>query len=256
MIEPRTTELRDNERIDDLLTHELRIIQSSDVFSFSLDAVLLARFCSVPAKGHIVDLCSGNGVIPLLLSTRTKAAITGVEIQELLWDMAVRNVRMNGLDDQIDIRLGDLRDISAPFRPGGAQLVTVNPPYIPVNGSSHINENKHVAIARHEVACTLDDVIAASSRLLMTGGKLALVHRPTRLGEIFAVLRRFRLEPKRIRYVHPRIDAEANMVLIEALRDGKPELRTMPPLIVYDDNGQYCRELLQVYYGEVSVLKG
>lgn len=249
-------QLRENERIDDLLTHELRIIQSSDVFSFSLDAVLLARFCTVPAKGHIVDLCSGNGVIPLLLSTRTTAAITGVEIQERLWDMAARNVRMNGLEEQIDMRRGDLRELTGPLRPGGAQLVTVNPPYIPVNGSSFVNGNAHMAMARHEVACTLEDVVAASSRLLTPGGKLAMVHRPTRLGDIFAVLRRFRLEPKRIRYVHPRIDAEANMVLIEALRDGKPELRTLPPLIVYDSGGQYCPELLQVYYGKASVLNG
>ncbi len=241
------------ERIDDLLTSDLKIIQSSEVFSFSLDAVLLARFCTVPPKGSIVDLCTGNGVIPLLLSTRTQARIVGVEIQERLADMAVRNVRINRLQHRIDMIHGDVRQIHHMLGYGRFDAVTVNPPYLPVAAGEQ-NENEHVAIARHEIYCTLEDVVAASSRLVRTGGRVAMVHRPARLAEIITVMRRYRLEPKRIRFVHPRLSDEANMVLIEALRDGKAEIRLLPPLIVYNERGEYCRELLDVYYGRAREL--
>jgi tRNA1(Val) A37 N6-methylase TrmN6 len=244
-----------NERIDDLLTHDLKIIQSEEVFSFSLDAVLLARFCNVPARGRILDLCSGNGVIPLLLSTRTQAQITGIEIQQRLWDMSVRSVQLNQLENQIEMRLGDLKELPRTEGQGSFDLVTVNPPYLPVPPQGHVNTNLHYAWARHEVMCTLEDVVATSSKLVRAGGKVAMVHRPSRLVEIFSVMRKHRLEPKRIRYIHPRADAESNMVLIEAIRDGKPELRTLPPLIVYQSETEYCTELLEVYYGQSSELR-
>lgn len=248
--------LKDNERYDDLLTHELKIIQSPEVFSFSLDAVLLARFCTVPIKGAIVDLCSGNGVIPLLLTTRTKSVIVGVELQERLWDMAVRSVEKNGLSAQVCMELGDLREwAQVGRRCGSFDLVTVNPPYLPIPQGQQ-NENEHVAIARHEVMCTLEDVVQAASRLVRTGGRVAMVHRPARIVDILELMRKYRLEPKRIRFVHPKPGAEANMVLIEALRDGKPEVRMLPPLIVYDDNQRYCDELLEVYYGSKTELEG
>ncbi|WP_141336431.1 tRNA1(Val) (adenine(37)-N6)-methyltransferase [Paenibacillus sp. tmac-D7] len=238
----------ERERIDDLLTQDLKIIQSEDVFSFSLDAVLLARFCSVPTRGRMIDLCTGNGVIPLLLTTRTRAHITAVEIQPRLAEMAQRNVKLNRLDAQIDIRQGDLRGAVQEIGHGLFDAVTVNPPYLPVpNGEQNINE--HVAAARHELFCTLEDVIRVSSRLVRTGGKVAMVHRPSRLVEICTLMREYRLEPKRIRFVHPRADHEANMVLIEGMRDGKPEIRTLPPLIVYKNQNEYSDELMDVYFG-------
>ncbi|AFC33736.1 methyltransferase [Paenibacillus mucilaginosus 3016] len=241
------------ERIDDLLTHDLRIIQSDEVFSFSLDAVLLARFCSVPVRGRAVDLCSGNGVIPLLLTTRTKAHITGIEIQERLADMAGRNVRLNGLEEQITMLQGDLREPQSLLPGGQFDLVTVNPPYLPIpNGEQNINE--HVAAARHEVHCTLEDVVRTGARLLRSGGKLSMVHRPSRLVDICALMRQYRVEPKRIRFVHPRAEAEANMVLIEGLRDGKPEVRMLPPLIVYKSGTEYTDELMDVYYARRDAL--
>jgi tRNA1(Val) A37 N6-methylase TrmN6 len=250
------TELLAGERFDDLLTHELKIIQSREVFSFSMDAVLLARFCSVPTRGHIVDLCTGNGVVPLLLSTRTKANIVGVEIQPRLADMAQRSVATNNLGEQISIVEGDLKlypriGIDQPK----ADLVTVNPPYM--NTTTGVpNGNAHYALARHEIACTLDDVIAAGARLLNTGGKLAMVHRPTRLVEILETMRKYKLEPKRIRFVHPRHTEEPNMVLVEAVRDAKPEVRILPPLIVYENAEAYTEELRRVYYGESLALNG
>ncbi|GIP41377.1 methyltransferase [Paenibacillus sp. J31TS4] len=241
-------DLLEQERIDDLLTNDLKIIQSADVFSFSMDAVLLARFAGVPKYGSILDLCTGNGVIPLLLSQRTQGDIWGVEIQERLADMAVRNVRLNGLEHRLHMRQGDLRTIHQELGHGTFDVVTVNPPYMPLRAGEQ-NGNSHIAAARHEIYCTLDDVAAACSRLVKFGGKVAMVHRPSRLAEILEALRRHRLEPKRIRFVHPRAEEESNMVLIEAIRDGKPDVKLLPPLIVYEQPGQYCRELLEIYYG-------
>lgn len=240
--------LLENERVDDLLTHELKIIQSDEVFSFSLDAVLLARFASVPPKGAIVDLCSGNGVIPLLMATRTKAHIVGVEIQHRLYDMACRSVQMNGLEDRIRMIHGDLREAHRTLGYGKFDLVTVNPPYLPL-GANDRNRNEHIALARHEIACTLEDVVSAASRLVKPGGKVAMVHRPFRLADTISFLRKYRLEPKRLRLVHPRLEQEANMMLIECIRDGGAELRVLPPLIIYSNGNEYGPELMEIYYG-------
>lgn len=247
-------QLQAAERIDDLLTHHLKIIQSGDVFSFSMDAVLLARFCSIPARGNVLDLCTGNGVVPLLLSTRTKAKITGIEIQPRLYDMAQRSVRLNRLEQQISMFHGDLRKWHLHVGYGVYDAITVNPPYLPVTAGMQ-NMNEHVAAARHEVHCTLEEVIAACSRLVKAGGHVSMVHKPSRLVDIIALLRQYRLEPKRIRFVHPRAGDEANMVLIDALRDGKAEVRLLPPLIVYQSANEYCDELKGIYFGQTSELK-
>jgi tRNA1(Val) A37 N6-methylase TrmN6 len=238
----------EQERIDDLLTHQLRIIQSDEVFSFSMDAVLLARFASVPKHGKILDLCTGNGVVPLLLSTRTGANIEGIEIQPRLADMARRSVEMNGLQNVIQIREGDLRELVKETGHGVYDAVTVNPPYMPLTGGD-LKLNSHQAIARHEIHCSLEEVIASAMRLVKNGGKVSMVHKPQRLGEIITLLRQYRLEPKVIRFVHPRPGTESNIVLIEALRDGKPDVRILPPLIVYKENGEYCEEIMNIYYG-------
>ena len=234
------------ERLDDLLRNELKIIQSREVFSFSIDAVLLAHFCSTPVKGRIMDLCTGNGVIPILLTARTRAAIDGVEIQERLASMAVRSVELNGLGDQVTIRHMDLKEAHLAYGHGVFDLVTVNPPYLATAPRDH-NGNPHYAAARHELHCTLEDVIAACARLVRFGGKVAMVHRPSRLADILVLLRSYRLEPKRLRFVHPRAEEEANMVLIEAVREGKPDLRLLPPLFVYKEGQTYSDELLRVY---------
>ncbi|GAA3411799.1 tRNA1(Val) (adenine(37)-N6)-methyltransferase [Paenibacillus hodogayensis] len=244
--------LQEGERIDDLLTHDLRIIQSEDVFSFSLDAVLLGRFCSVTPSARAVDLCSGNGVVALLLSTRTRGEIVAVEIQERLADMADRSVRLNRLEERISVLQADLNVAHKELGHGQFDLVTVNPPYLPVSSGDR-KTNPHIAAARHELYCTLDQVLAACSRLVRSKGKVAMVHRPSRLTEIIVGMRQHRLEPKRIRFVHPRAGEEANIVLIEAVRDGKPEVRLQPPLIVYEGD-RYCQELLDVYYGHADKL--
>lgn len=238
-----------SERLDDLLTHDLQIIQSDEVFSFSMDAVLLARFAGIPKRGKILDICTGNGVIPILLSTRTRASIDAVEIQPRLADMARRSVKFNHLDEQIQIYEGDVRNFAEQVGYGKYDAITVNPPYMPLNGSD-LKLSIHQATARHELNGTLEEIIKACMHLVRTGGKVSMVHKPQRIGEIITLMRQYRLEPKRIRMVHPRADKEANMVLIEALRDGKPDVRMLPPLIVYGEDGQYCEEIMNIYYGE------
>ena len=243
--------LKGDERLDYLLAEELRIIQSPSVFSFSLDAVLLARFASIPiSKGKIVDLCSGNGVIPLLLSKRTRASILGVEIQERLYDMAVRSIDYNNLSDQLSMHHGDLKGIAKEIGHSKYDAVTCNPPYFPTPKVEEQNKNEHFAIARHEIHCTLEDVISNSSQLLKQGGKAAFVHRPGRLMDIMWLMRKYRLEPKRLQFVYPMAGKEANTILIEGIKDGSPDLKTLPPFIVYDDNNEYTKEARELLYGE------
>ncbi|WP_346235166.1 tRNA1(Val) (adenine(37)-N6)-methyltransferase [Lysinibacillus telephonicus] len=243
--------LKDDERLDYLLAEDLRIIQSPSVFSFSLDAVLLSKFVNIPVnKGKIVDLCSGNGVIPLFLSARTKAQIMGVELQERLYDMAVRSVKYNKLDEQIHMIRGDVKEIPPQLGIEKYDVVTCNPPYFLAHEMSDKNISEHYAIARHEILLTLNEAIESASRLLKQGGKAAFVHRPGRLLDIVTAMRENRLEPKRIRFVYPKFGKEANTLLIEGIKDGKPDLKILPPLYVYDENNQYTAEVSEILYGD------
>lgn len=242
--------LLDDERLDYLLAEDLRIIQSPSVFSFSLDAVLLARFAYVPQKrGAIVDLCTGNGAIPLFLSARTEMPIIGVELQERLANMAKRSIDYNGLSHRIDIIQGDVKEIPAQLGIEKFDVVTCNPPYFPAHEMSDKNISEHMAIARHELHLTLDESIAAASKLLKQGGKAAFVHRAGRLIDIITAMRANRLEPKRVRLVYPKAGKEANTLLIEGIKDGKPDLKILPPLIVYGDDGEYTEEVRALLYG-------
>ncbi|WML50348.1 tRNA1(Val) (adenine(37)-N6)-methyltransferase [Neobacillus sp. PS3-34] len=243
--------LKDDERLDYLLAEELRIIQSPSVFSFSLDAVLLARFVYVPIqKGNLIDLCSGNGVIPLFLSARTKGNITGVEIQERLYDMAIRSIEYNGLGDRLHMIHDDIKKMPETLGYGKFDVVTCNPPYFITPSNEEINLNEHLAIARHEILCTLEDAVRVSSQLVRAGGKVAFVHRPGRLIDIISLMRQYRLEPKRIQLVYPKAGKEANTLLIEAIKDGSPDLKILPPLIVYNDKNEYTPEIREILYGE------
>ena len=242
--------LTDDERLDYLLAENLRIIQSPSVFSFSLDAVLLARFAYVPKKrGRIVDLCAGNGAIPLFLSARTESTITGVELQPRLAGMARRSIEFNGLSGQIDIIEGDVKEIPAQLGYEKYDTVTCNPPYFPAHDMSDKNLSEHMAIARHELHLTLDEAVRSASQLLKQGGKAAFVHRAGRLIDIMAAMRNNRLEPKRIRLVYPKAGKEANTLLIEGIKDGKPNLKVLPPLIVYGEDGEYTEEVRGLLYG-------
>lgn len=240
-----------DEELNYLLGEGLKIIQSPNVFSFSLDAVLLANFTYVPvSKGKIVDLCSGNGVIPLFLSKRSRAEIIGVEIQERLSDMAERSVMINNLESQIKIMNLDLKEASKLLGSDLFDLVTCNPPYFMAHEKSDKNENIHYTIARHEVMCTLSDVVKEGSALLKQGGKLSMVHRPERLMDILILMRTYRLEPKRLQFIYPKANKDANMILIEGIKDGKPGgLKTLPPFVVYNENGSYSAEMDKIING-------
>ncbi|WP_342513914.1 tRNA1(Val) (adenine(37)-N6)-methyltransferase [Sporosarcina sp. FSL K6-1522] len=245
--------LRDDERLDYLLAEGLRIIQSPSVFSFSLDAVLLAKFAYVPIRsGKIVDLCAGNGAIPLFLSARTNAEITAVELQERLANMAERSVRYNNLDQQIDIINDNVIGIAAKIGHEKYDTVTCNPPYFLAHEASEKNLSEHVTIARHEIHLTLEQAVQSASELLKQGGKAAFVHRPGRLLDIVTAMRANRLEPKRLRFVYPKAGKEANTLLIEGTKDGKPDLKILPPLYVYGEDGEYTEEVRQLLHGQQS----
>ncbi|USS87345.1 tRNA1(Val) (adenine(37)-N6)-methyltransferase [Fructilactobacillus hinvesii] len=243
--------LRPGERIDRLYSNHIQIIQSDEVFAFSLDAVLLAAFADVKrsAKARIVDLCAGNGAVGLFLSQKTHGQITEVEIQARLCDMAHRSVQLNQLEKQIAVVHADLKDSLQYFAKESVDAVTVNPPYFPVQATSKKNPNPYLAIARHELKTNLDEVIATASALLKTGGKLFLVHRPDRLPEILAKLQANRLAPKELQFVQPRADQDANMVLIAARKDGQVAgLKVKPTIVVYDE-GEYTPLIQELLYG-------
>jgi Methyltransferase small domain. len=244
-------QLYGDERLDHLLAENLRIIQSPTVFAFSMDSVFLARFAYLPIqKGKILDLGTGNGVIPLILSKRTKARITGVEIQPRLYDMAQRSVEYNGLQEQIRIIRGDLKQMPEILGYGTFDVVLSNPPYFPVKKGAILNEREHYAIARHELACTLEDVVESAAKLVKPGGKVAFVHRPGRLAEIIYLMKQCQIEPKRLRLVYPKMGREANTLLIEGMKGANPDLKILPPLYVYQENGEYTPEARSLLFGE------
>lgn len=243
--------LMDDERIDYLVADEkMRIIQSPSVFSFSLDAILLAHFTYVPIKkGNILDLCTGNGAVPLLLTRRTNAHITGVEIQERLVNMAKRSVQLNEVSAKVSLIHGDLKEMQPILGHSSYDVVTCNPPYFRTPAATEYNQNKYVTIARHEVCCTLEDVIKACKLHVKPGGKVSIVHRPGRLVDIITLFRSYQLEPKRLQFVYAKQGREANTMLIEAVRDGKADLKLLPPLIIYNEDNTYTKEAEAIIYG-------
>lgn len=244
--------LRNDERIDQLMQYNLEIIQSPSVFSFSLDAVLLGDFAQVPKhnRAKVVDLCSGNGAIALMLSQKTKSPITGVEIQERLVDMANRSIQLNDLKDKVRMIHTDVNDIKNWIRHDSVDVVTCNPPYFKVTGESIKNPNEHLAIARHEIYLSLQEMMKATSFLLKTKGKAYFVHRPERFLEILDAMRSVNLAPKRVRFVYPKEHKEANMILIEGIKNGKETgFTVLPPLFVFDQQDEYLPEVRRMIYG-------
>lgn len=242
-----TIDLKANERLDDLQRNGYKLIQNSTVFCFGMDAVLLTAFSVIKDGENMIDLGCGNGVIPILLKGRTKGAhFTGLEIQDINVDMARRSVAYNGIEADVEIVQGDIKEACTLFKKASFDVVTSNPPYM-TEHHGLTNPESHKAIARHELLCTLEDVVRAASGLLKVGGRFYMVHRPQRLDEIFGVIKRYGMEPKRIRLVYPFIDKEANMVLIESIKGARPMLKVEKPLIVYKETGVYTREVQDLY---------
>ncbi|MGI6526670.1 MAG: tRNA1(Val) (adenine(37)-N6)-methyltransferase [Caldicoprobacterales bacterium] len=240
--------LREFERIDDLQFKGLRIIQNTRKFCFGTDAVLLSHFAGIRKGDKAVDLGTGTGIVPVLLAGREQTAqVWGLEIQADMVEMAKRSIVLNGLESRVEILHADLKEAPEILGKGRYTLVVSNPPYKKA-GSGIPNPDDIKAIARHEILCTLDDVLASAAGLLCSGGRFALVHRPERMMDILTGMRQHRLEPKRIRLVHPRVHKTPNLVLIEAVLSGRPYLNWMPPLIVYDQNMQYTDEIKEIYH--------
>ena len=242
--------IHSDERLDDLQTEtNLYLIQNPKWFCFGVDAVLLSHFAAQTIKqnARVLDLCTGNGIVPLLLTEKSRAShITGLEIQEPVAKMANRSVMYNRLEDRVEIRQGDLKDCEEIFGRESFDNITCNPPYKENNGGLK-NATDTVTIARHEIFCTLEDIIRVSARCLKPYGKLCMVHRPERLADIICLMRQERLEPKRLRFVHPSPSKTANMILIEGAKYGKPKLFLEPPIYVYSENGQYSDEINSIY---------
>ena len=237
----------ESERLDDLQINGYKIIQHPDKFCFGMDAVLLSDFACVNEGERAVDLGTGTGILPILLEAKYNGAhYTGLEIQPESVDMAQRSVLYNHLQDKIDIIEGDIKEASSIFGKASMEVVTSNPPYM-TNHKGLKNPNDAKAIARHEILCSLDDVVREAAALLKPRGRAYFVHRPSRLVEIFEAMRKYRLEPKRMRLVYPYVDKEPNMVLIEGVRGGGKQLTVESPLIVYNAPGKYTDEIMKIY---------
>lgn len=240
-------ELKDEERLDDLQSNGYQIIQKKDGFCFGMDAVLLSGFAAVKPGEKAIDLGTGTGIIPILLEAKYEGEhYTGLEIQDEVAEMAARSVALNHLEEKVSIVKGDIKEASRLFGAASFDVVTSNPPYM---NDAHGLKNPDLpkAIARHEVLCTLDDVAREAAKLLRPGGRFYMVHRPHRLIEIITALTKYKLEPKRMKMVHPFVDKEANMVLIEAVRGGKSMIKVEAPIVVYREPGVYTQEIYDIY---------
>ena len=239
--------IKNGERLDELQRNGYCIIQDPARFCFGMDAVLLSDFAKAKPKEKVLDLGTGTGIIPILMEARSaNAHFIGLEIQEESADMARRSVSYNELNEKIEIVTGDIKDASKIFGASSFDVITTNPPYmIGTHGENSPSQAK--AIARHEVLCTLDDILRESARLLKQSGRFYMVHRPFRLAEIMSKMVEYRIEPKRMRLVYPYVKKEPNMVLIEGLKGGKSRMTVEKPLIVYKEQGVYTDEIYEIY---------
>lgn len=239
--------INDRERIDDLQLGGLRIIQNVDKFCFGVDAVLLSDFADIRKNHTVLDIGTGTGIIPILLAGKTRAkSVIGLEIQEEMAEMASRSMVLNNLEDRVKIIHGDIKSYNEYFARSSFDVIVSNPPYTS-KGSGLINPHDSKAISRHEILCTLEDVVSAAAALLVPGGQLAMVHRPERLADILCSMRNHGIEPKYLRFVHPKPYKKPNMILVKGNRGGGQELKVLEPLYVYNENGTYSNEINKIY---------
>lgn len=233
------------EVINRLLNYkDLKIIQNTDWFNFSLDSVLLSNFVSInKSTSKIIDFCTGNAPIPLILSTKTKSKIIGVELQEEVYDLAKKTIDINNLQDQIEILNMNVKDLSKKYETDTFDVITCNPPFFKVKDNSKLNNNDIKTLARHEVEITLEDIFSLAKKLLKNNGIISIVHRPERMIEIINIMKKNNIEPKKIQFVYPKYKSEANILLIEGSKNANPGLKILPPLYVHDENGKYLEEI-------------
>ena len=244
------TELNPGERLDDLLIDNLKLIQNSNYFCFSLDAVLLANFIKPNSRSRVLDLGTASGVIPHLVQAKYSLnKVYGIDIQEELIDMAKRSATYNKLEDKLEFKHLDLKNALSEFGTEYFDYIISNPPYMKM-GSGKVNPEDKVAIARHEIKCNLEDVIKVSSQLVKYRGKVAYVYRTQRLAELLSLMEKYNLASKRMRFIHSNEDSKAKLVLVEAIKGGGVGLKVLPPLIVYNNSGNYTEEINSIYYTE------
>lgn len=223
---------------------DLKIVQNTDWFAFSLDSVLLANFVTINKNTkNIIDLCTGNAPIPIILSTKTDASITGVELQKEIYDLAKKSIDINNLNDRINLLNMNVNDLVNKYNTDTFDVITCNPPYFKVKKTSNLNDNRIKTIARHEIYLELDEIFSLSKKLLKNNGIISIVHRPERLIEIIESMKKNNIEPKRIRFVYPKQNSDCNILLIEGAKNGNPGLKILPPLYVHDENGNYLDEI-------------
>lgn len=239
-------EIKHDESVDDLILSGLKIIQKKTGFRFAIDAVLLAHFASLKRDDKVIDLGTGTGIIPLLLSTRYKDLdITAIDIQREVIEMASRSIELNNLDN-IKVISGDFRELDSSYN-NKFSLVISNPPYLPLE-QGKISPKENIALSRHELKCNLEQLVSTAKRLLKNGGRFSLVHRSERLAELITELRDKNIEPKRMRLVYPQLDKPSNLVLLEGIKGAKPGVKVEEPLAVYDSQGNYTKEVLKFYH--------
>lgn len=239
-------------KINDLVNYKnIKIIQDKNYFNFSLDSVLLPNFVTLnPNTKMILDLCSGNLPIPLILSTKTNANIYAVELQQEIYDLAKETLKINNLENRITLYNDNAKNMTNKFETDTFDLITCNPPYFKYNDTSLINDNIIKSIARHEIEINIEDIIKISKKLLKNGGSLSIVHRTERLIEIIELMRKNNIEPKRIRFIYPKENTESNLILIDGRKNGNPGLKILSPLVVHNNDGSYTEEVLKMFGSE------
>lgn len=240
--------LKENERIDDLEFKNLKIIQNKDGFCFGIDSILLTDFAkNIKQNSKVIDLGTGTGIIPILLYGKTKnKKFVGVEIQPEVAEMANRSVKLNLLENNIEILNTNILELSKIYNRGSFDVVTTNPPYKKIN-TGVINENNKKLISRHEITASLEDFIRTASFLLKDLGEFYMVHRPDRLVDIFYEMRKNKIEPKKIKFIYPNKNKKTNLVLIKGIKNGKQFLEFENNLYVYNEDGNYTNEILKIY---------
>lgn len=236
-------------KINDLVNFkELKIVQNDNYFKVSLDSILLPDFVNVNSDyKRIIDFCSGNIPVPLVLSTKTKSIIYGVELQKEIYNLAKETIAINNLENQIKLLNMNVKDLVNEFETDSFDIITCNPPYFKVNEGSNLNNDRIKTIARHEVEITLEEIIKVARKLLKNNGDFYLIHRTERLMEIFELMRNNNIEPKRVRFVYPKKNKDSNMVLIMGKKNANPGLKMHYPLIVHNDDNTYTNEIIKIF---------
>lgn len=233
--------------INDLLGFDLKIVQDTDFFNFSLDSVLLYNFLNIKPNMKIIDICSGNCPIPLMISKKTTSTIYAVEIQKEIYDLGLESIKLNNLDDKIKLLNMDAKELTNKFETDTFDLITCNPPYFKNSENSKKNDNNIKTIARHEVKINLEDILKISRKILKNNGSIVLVHRPERLTEIILLMKENNISPKRIQFIYPKNNTESNMIIIEGTKNGNNSLKILKPLVIHEENGDYKEEIKKMF---------